>query len=86
MLVALDIVITPELKAEGIAREVINRIQMLRKAADLEPSDPVVVFYKLSAPENTKAEPISEIFSFFCKIYISLVITHHVIDYVDVLV
>jgi isoleucyl-tRNA synthetase len=61
MLVALDIVITPELKAEGIAREVINRIQMLRKAADLEPSDPVVVFYKLSAPENTKAEPINKV-------------------------
>jgi isoleucyl-tRNA synthetase len=36
--VLLDTVITPELYAEGIARELVNRIQNLRKQADLEVS------------------------------------------------
>jgi isoleucyl-tRNA synthetase len=37
--VALDPRITPELRAEGLARELINRIQRLRKDAGLEVSD-----------------------------------------------
>jgi isoleucyl-tRNA synthetase len=36
--VLLDTKITPELHAEGIARELVNRIQNLRKAADLDVS------------------------------------------------
>ncbi|MDR2122561.1 MAG: isoleucine--tRNA ligase [Flavobacteriaceae bacterium] len=37
--VALDITITPELKSEGIARELVNRIQNLRKEKGLEVTD-----------------------------------------------
>ena len=37
--VALDPTITPELRAEGLAREVVNRVQRLRKEAGLEVSD-----------------------------------------------
>ena len=37
--VALDINLTDELKSEGIARELINRIQNLRKDSDLELTD-----------------------------------------------
>ena len=37
--VALDTEITDELRAEGWAREVVNRVQNLRKAADLDVSD-----------------------------------------------
>ena len=37
--VALDITLTDELKSEGIARELINRIQNLRKDSDLELTD-----------------------------------------------
>ncbi len=37
--VALDITITPELKSEGIARELVNRIQNLRKDNGLEVTD-----------------------------------------------
>lgn len=37
--VALDINITPELKNEGIARELVNRIQLLRKEKGLEVTD-----------------------------------------------
>lgn len=41
--VALDINLTPELKAEGIARELINRIQNLRKDSGFEVTDKIVV-------------------------------------------
>ncbi len=37
--VALDITLTPELKSEGIARELVNRIQNLRKDNGLEVTD-----------------------------------------------
>jgi isoleucyl-tRNA synthetase len=40
--VALDPTITPELRAEGLAREVISRIQRLRKEAGLAVSDRIV--------------------------------------------
>ncbi|HET8655781.1 MAG TPA: isoleucine--tRNA ligase [Longimicrobiaceae bacterium] len=37
--VALDATITPGLRAEGLARELVNRVQRLRKEADFEVSD-----------------------------------------------
>jgi isoleucyl-tRNA synthetase len=39
MTVALDTVISPELKNEGLSREFVNRVQNLRKGADLNVSD-----------------------------------------------
>ena len=41
--VALDPTVTPELRAEGLAREVISRIQRLRKEAQLDVSDRIAV-------------------------------------------
>jgi isoleucyl-tRNA synthetase len=41
LLVALDTQLTPELAAEGLAREVAHRLQGLRKTAGLEVSDRV---------------------------------------------
>ncbi len=41
--VALDVDITPELRAEGIARELINRIQNLRKEKGFEVTDKINV-------------------------------------------
>ena len=41
--VALDITITDELRKEGIARELVNRIQNIRKAKDFEITDRVKV-------------------------------------------
>ncbi len=41
--VALDVTVTPELRREGMARELINRIQNIRKAADYEITDKVQV-------------------------------------------
>lgn len=41
--VALDVMITPELKEEGTAREIINRIQNIRKEKDFEVTDKINV-------------------------------------------
>jgi isoleucyl-tRNA synthetase len=43
--VALDITITEELHAEGIAREFVNRIQALRKEKDFDVTDKIIVQY-----------------------------------------
>lgn len=41
--VALDVTVTPELRAEGIARELINRIQNIRKTRDYSITDRINV-------------------------------------------
>ena len=41
--VALDVTVTPQLKNEGMARELINRIQNLRKSSGLEITDKINV-------------------------------------------
>jgi len=41
--VALDIEVTPELRNEGMARELINRIQNIRKSSDFDITDKVNV-------------------------------------------
>lgn len=41
--VALDITLTPELEREGLARELVNRIQNMRKAGGLEVTDRINV-------------------------------------------
>lgn len=41
--VALDISLTPELEAEGMARELVNRIQLMRKDMGLEVTDRIQV-------------------------------------------
>jgi isoleucyl-tRNA synthetase len=46
LLVALDTALTPELVAEGLAREVVNRIQTARKEADLDYADRIRVRYR----------------------------------------
>lgn len=46
--VAIDIEITPELRAEGLAREVVRRIQDSRKQADFDIADRVRLYYQAS--------------------------------------
>lgn len=57
--VALDIDITPDLEAEGIAKELINRIQNMRKSTGLEVTDRIIIHLKgdnnvISAAEQFK--------------------------------
>ena len=44
--VALDTTITDELLNEGLAREVVNRVQSMRKTADFEVTDRIIVEYR----------------------------------------
>ena len=43
MTVALDVTVTPELRNEGMARELVNRIQNIRKDSDFDITDKVRV-------------------------------------------
>ena len=53
VLTILDAELYPELADEGLAREIINRVQRLRKKAGLQPTDDVKMEYKvLSDPDN----------------------------------
>ncbi len=49
--VALDITITDELRYEGIAREMVNRLQNLRKEKNLEVADKIQLFIERSTSE-----------------------------------
>lgn len=74
--VALDIHITEELKKEGIARELINRIQNLRKDKDFEVTDRIkVTISQNKAIEEAAKDNLS---------YICTEILADSIDFVDV--
>ncbi|KAI0344747.1 hypothetical protein BDW22DRAFT_1418918 [Trametopsis cervina] len=45
VVVRLDILVHPELAGEWLARELINRVQKLRKAAGLQATDDIDIFY-----------------------------------------
>ncbi|MDE6558377.1 MAG: class I tRNA ligase family protein, partial [Muribaculaceae bacterium] len=52
--VALDITVTPELRNEGMARELVNRIQNIRKSSDFDITDRVDIVLQ-SVPEVDEA-------------------------------
>lgn len=52
VLILLDVSPDEEMMNEGIAREIINRIQKLRKKAHLVPTDEIKVYYSLSDANN----------------------------------
>lgn len=71
--VALDITISPELKQEGIARELVNRIQNIRKDAGFEVTDKIKVHLQKNDTLETavnanrdyiKSETLTEILVF----------------------
>jgi len=53
--VALDLDITPELRREGLAREIIRLVQDARKADGLEVSDRITLHWQAADPELTAA-------------------------------
>lgn len=61
--VALDITITPELEAEGNAREFVNRIQKIRKDQDFELTDRIEVM--VAAPNGLK-ESLAQFKDYIC--------------------
>ncbi|MBI1783051.1 MAG: isoleucine--tRNA ligase, partial [Sphingobacteriales bacterium] len=61
--VALDVTITPELVNEGNAREIVNRIQKIRKDNGYELTDRIAV--KITADERLK-ESVTQFNSYIC--------------------
>jgi isoleucyl-tRNA synthetase len=58
--VALDITLTPELISEGLARELVNRIQNLRKDKGLEVTDRIQLTIEKSADTNHAFEQFKD--------------------------
>ena len=50
--VALDLTLDEELEQEGLAREIVNRIQNLRKETGLEVTDRITITYSVPDPVN----------------------------------
>ena len=61
--VALDVTVTNELKQEGISREIVNRIQNLRKEKDFEVTDKINVRV---SNHHYFSEPIKANLSYIC--------------------
>lgn len=61
--VALDVSITPELKSEGLSRELINRIQNLRKELNFEVTDRITVNLQ---NDNFIAEAVMQNKAYIC--------------------
>merc|ERR1712130_566085 len=58
VVVLLDGQIRPELQAEGMARNVINRIQRLRKKAGLQPTDEIDSYYRFTEGMNEALDDV----------------------------
>ena len=58
--VALDITITPELAEEGLAREIVNRIQNMRKDGDFEVTDHIILTIEKNDNINNVVEKYKE--------------------------
>jgi isoleucyl-tRNA synthetase len=62
--VALEVTITEELRREGIARELINRIQNIRKSSGFEITDKI----KIMLSKNTQTDDaVNEYNSYICN-------------------
>ena len=61
--IALDVEITPELRQEGLARELINRIQNLRKSSGFEVTDRIEVVIE---PNVALQEALERFGSYVC--------------------
>jgi isoleucyl-tRNA synthetase len=62
--VALDVTLTPELKEEGLARELVNRIQNLRKESGFEVTDRIDVRIK---EHKVLATAVRNNFDYICS-------------------
>ncbi len=65
MTIALDITITDELKREGLAREMVNRIQNMRKDVGLEVQDKIDV--QVSSDEEIVKVALEENRNYICR-------------------
>ncbi|WP_300963298.1 DUF5915 domain-containing protein, partial [uncultured Duncaniella sp.] len=62
--IALDVNVTPELKREGIAREIVNRVQNIRKQSGFEVTDRICLVF---SPSDATDEAIREYSSYISR-------------------
>ena len=62
--IALDVTVTPELKREGIAREIVNRVQNIRKQSGFEVTDRICLVF---SPCDATDEAIREYSSYISR-------------------
>lgn len=60
--VALDTVLTPELRREGLTREISRHVNDLRKEAKLTPADRIILYYA------TESKNLKEVFNKFSEV------------------
>ena len=61
--IALDVTVTPELKREGIARDIVNRIQNIRKSRDYDITDRIDLVFAPSADTDEAIREYSDYIS-----------------------
>jgi isoleucyl-tRNA synthetase len=64
--VAVDATLTPELKAEGLARELVRRVQDMRKKADFNIDDRIVTYYQVEAPSALLQDVLANWAGYLC--------------------
>ncbi|KIW94008.1 isoleucine-tRNA ligase [Cladophialophora bantiana CBS 173.52] len=84
VLTILDVSIYPELAQEGLAREIINRVQQLRKKANLKPTDDVKMEYKVQQdPDHIGLEKVFQQQSSFIEKALRRPVDQHVVTEVE---
>ena len=84
VLIILDVAMYPELEEEGLAREIINRVQRLRKKAGLVPTDDVGMEYRvLEDPDNIGLEKVFEMQEKMIEKALRRAVDKHVITEVE---
>ncbi|CAG8524758.1 10793_t:CDS:10, partial [Scutellospora calospora] len=58
VLILLDVRVYNDLQEEGWAREIVNRVQRLRKKAGLQPTDPVLTYYRFIEDIDNQIETV----------------------------
>ena len=64
--VALDITVTPSLRQEGVAREIVNRVQNLRKSRDYQITDRINIVFAASQLTDDAGRTMPTIYRVRC--------------------
>jgi isoleucyl-tRNA synthetase len=64
--VAVDATLTPELRAEGLARELVRRVQDMRKKAGFNIEDRIVTYYQAASPSELMQEVLASWRDYLC--------------------
>jgi isoleucyl-tRNA synthetase len=60
LMVGVDVTLTPDLAGEGLARDLVRRIQTMRKEADFQLADRIITFYNAGAEVRAVVEAWSD--------------------------